>query len=216
MVSPRQSRAEITRQSIVEAGVELFGEVGYGDTDMVDVIARAKTTKGACYYYFPTKESLAAAIIEQANARLAGAMAPIWETEAPPMHRLISATFAFIEATETDPIVRIGYQLRQAVRQVSEASTKGFGKTEVVFASAIRRGVADGHVRPDVDADEVAYTVYAALVGVRLLADAFGDNPFERLADAWRTVLRATAPEGELAGLTKVVRAVCRKAQRRG
>lgn len=210
----RQARAEATRNSIIEAAVALFGEVGYGDTDMIDVIERAGTTKGTCYYYFPTKESLAAAIIEQSNSRIAGGMGEIWESDAPPMHRLITATFRFLALTETDDTVRIGYQLRQAMRQVSEAGAPSYGDTEVVFASALKRAIADGHVRPDINIGEAAYTLFAALVGCRLLADAFSDNPVERWAQSWRTILRAIAPEDALPGLTKFVRSAARSHQR--
>lgn len=210
---PRQARAEVTRQSIVMAGVDLFGDVGYGDTDMIDVIGHAGTTKGTCYYYFPTKESLAAAIIEQANVRIAGAMGDIWESDDPSMHKLITATFRFIAITENDPVVRVGYQLRQAMRQISAAGAKSFGDTETVFASAIRRAVADGHVRPDVNAREAAYTLFAALTGCRLLADAYSDNPYDRLAQAWRTILRGIATEDSAAGLNRYVRAVSRRLQ---
>lgn len=207
----RQARAEATRQSIVAAAVELFSEVGYGDTDMIDVIDRARTTKGTCYYYFPSKQSLAAAIIEQATHGIAAAMAPIWESEAPTMHNLIAATFGFIAVTESDPIVRVGYQLRQAMRQISEAGPKSYGNTEVVFASAIKRAIADGHARPDVNPREAAYTLFAALAGCRLLSDAFSETPFERLAQVWRTFLRSVAPEESLDELDRVVETESRR-----
>ncbi len=210
---PRQARAEVTRQSIVVAGVELFGDIGYGDTDMIDVIERAGTTKGTCYYYFPTKGSLAEAIIEQGNLRIAGAMGDIWESDAPSMHKLISATFRFIGVTENDPIARVGYQLRQADRQVSTAGATGFGDTEVIFASAIRRAVADGHVRRGINDREVAGTVFAALTGCRLLADVFSHDPFDRLSQAWRTMLRGIAPEDAVPALSRYVRSVARSYQ---
>jgi AcrR family transcriptional regulator len=211
-MAERQARAEATRRTIIDAAVELFGTVGYGDTDMTDVVERAKTSGGTCYYYFPNKSSLAHAIIEHSNAGIAAAMGPIWESEAPPMHRLISATFSFIDVTQTNPAVRVGYQLRQALRQVSEAgSSGGFGDTEVVFASAIKRAVADGHARADINPKEAAYTLFAALVGCRLLADANSDNPYERLAQAWRTILRSIAPEDAQPGLIKFVATASRK-----
>lgn len=207
---PRQARAEATRQSIVDAGVALFGDAGYGDTDMIDVIERAGTTKGTCYYYFPTKGSLAAAIIEQSNVRIAGAMGDIWESDAPSMHKLIAATFRFIGVTENDPIAKVGYQLRQANRQVSPVGASGFGDTEGIFASAIRRAVADGHARPGVNDREAAGTLFAALAGCRLLADAFSHDPFDRLAQAWRTLLLAIAPDDAAPGLNRHVRSVAR------
>lgn len=82
------------------------------------------------------------------------------------MLNLIAATFRFIAITENDPVVRVGYQLRQAVRQISEAGATSFADTEVVFATCIRGGIRDGHIRADVTAKEPAYTLFAALVSV--------------------------------------------------
>lgn len=207
----RQARAEATRQSLIVAAVDLFSDVGYGDTDMIDVIEHAGATKGTCYYYFPNKHSLAAAIIEQSNHGISAAMAPIWESDAPSMHKLIAATFRFIAVTEADPIVRVGYQLRQAMRQISEVGAKSYGNTEVVFASTIKRAVADGHVRADIKPREAAYSLFAALVGCRLLSDAFTESPFERLAQVWRTFLRSVAPDEAFDELNRVVRAEARR-----
>jgi AcrR family transcriptional regulator len=207
----RQARAEATRQSLIDAAVELFGDGGYGDTDMIDVIERAGTTKGTCYYHFPTKRSVADAIIEQSNAGIAAAMGPIWESDAPQMHKLISATFSFIAVTESSPVVRVGYQLRQSIRQIGDAGPRGFGDTEVVFASTLKRAIADGHVRPDVKPREAAYTLFAALVGCRRLTDAHSESPLDRLAQVWRTFLQAVAPEDAVADLARVVRAESRR-----
>ncbi len=206
-MAPRQARAEATRQGIIDAAVQLFGEFGYADTDMTDVVERARTTGGTCYYYFPTKSTLATAIIEEANRGIAAEMAPIWESEAPHMHRLIAATFRFIAVTENNPVVRVGYQLRQATRQASHSGTGSFGDTETVFASSIKRAVREGHARTDINPREAAYTLFAALVGCRLLADAFDDDPFERLAQVWRTTLPSIASEDALPELNGLVRA---------
>ena len=43
---PQQERAEVARRRIVRAGVTLLGNVGFG---MVDIIAEAGVSKGACY-----------------------------------------------------------------------------------------------------------------------------------------------------------------------
>lgn len=202
----RQARAEATRQSLIVAAVELFGEIGYGDTDMIDVIERAKTTKGACYYYFPSKQSLAAGIIEQSNLGIAAAMAPIWESDASPIHKMIAATFRFIAVTESDPVVRVGYQLRQGMRQISEVGAKSYGDTETVFASTLRKAVADGHARADIDPKESAYSLFAALVGCRLLSDAYSESPFERLVQIWHTFLHSVAPPDAIPDLERIVR----------
>lgn len=42
-----QSRAEATRQRIIDAAVILFAENGYADTGLNDITAAAKVTTGA-------------------------------------------------------------------------------------------------------------------------------------------------------------------------
>ncbi len=208
---PQQERAEATRRRIVSAAVTLFGTVGFGMVDMVDVITEAGVSKGACYYHFPTKQALAAAIIEESNARVAAAMAPIWESEAPAMHRLITATFRFLQLVEVDDTARIGYQLRQSLRQNREPGTRHFGDTEVVFASALKRAVKDGHLRADTDVTKTAYTLFTALVGCQLLAEPFGDDPLVRFAEVWTVVLRSIAADDHLSELDEVVRSASRQ-----
>lgn len=206
----RQARAVATRQAIIDAGVEVFGDVGYGDTDMTDVVRRANTSGGTCYYYFPTKSSLAEAIVEQANLKIAAAVGSLWDSDAPTLHKIITATYRFIAVTENDPIARVGYQLRQNVRRLSRVQSGGAGDTHVLFAAGIKRAVADGHVRADVNHREAGQALVAAVVGSRLLADAFGDDPFERMTASWRTILRAIAPEDALPALNRYVRKVAR------
>lgn len=210
-MAPQQDRAEVTRSRIVAAGVELFGDHGFGLVDMVDVIGRAGVSKGACYYHFPNKHSLATAIVEESNAKIAAAMAPVWESVAPAMHRLIDATFRFLELTASDPVVRIGYRLRQAMRQNRASGERHLGDTEVLFTDCLKRGVKDGHLRPDVDPGQTAYTLFTALVGCQQLAEPFGDDPMARFTEVWDVVLRGIAADGQREALDEVVRSASRR-----
>lgn len=69
-----QLRAEVTRQAIMEAAVDQFNGIGYGNTTLADITSRAGITKGAFYYHFNTKESVAAAVIEEAEGRKSAAI----------------------------------------------------------------------------------------------------------------------------------------------
>lgn len=206
-MSPQQERAEATRQRIIGAGVELFDGEGFGFVDMVDVITRAGVSKGACYYHFPNKPSLAAAIVEESNWRIAAAMGPIWESEAPAMHRLIIATFRFLELIETDDTARIGYQLRWAIRQPRQPGERHFGDTEVIFTERLQRAITDGHVKADINPAQTAYTLFAALVGCQQLAEPFGDSAVTRFVEVWSVILAAIATDEHREALEAVVRA---------
>jgi AcrR family transcriptional regulator len=67
-VSGRQKRAAqgaATRAALLDAARELFGLVGFADTSLDEVVARAHVTKGALYHHFGSKEGLFAAVYEQ-------------------------------------------------------------------------------------------------------------------------------------------------------
>jgi AcrR family transcriptional regulator len=54
---------ELSRQRVISAALDLFGERGYDATTMQEIAARVGVTKAAIYYYFPTKSALLDAIL---------------------------------------------------------------------------------------------------------------------------------------------------------
>ncbi len=55
---------------ILDVAVELFDSVGYRNASLADLITATGVSKGAFYYHFTNRESVAAAIIEEADAML--------------------------------------------------------------------------------------------------------------------------------------------------
>jgi len=193
-----QARAEVTRQAIIEAAVDLFEEVGYGSTDLTAIINRAGVTKGAFYYHFPTKQSVAAAIIDEAKTRIAEATRSVMESPSPALDNLIRVTFVVAEMVDRDNLVWVGNQLRQAMGQISESGQKSYPERAPVYLAAVEKAVAEGDVRADIDPDEAAQTIWASMLGCRLLSDAGGEDISARLTQAWRVLLRAIVPEQSL------------------
>ena len=62
---PRTAQGAATRAALVDAGRRLFGERGFADTSLDDVVADAGVTKGALYHHFRGKEDLFAAVYEE-------------------------------------------------------------------------------------------------------------------------------------------------------
>lgn len=60
---PIQRRAKITREAILEVSATLFSRTGYAGTSINDILAVSPTTKGAMYFHFSKKESLAAEML---------------------------------------------------------------------------------------------------------------------------------------------------------
>jgi AcrR family transcriptional regulator len=62
---PRQDRSRITVEAILEATAHILREEGYEKTNTNRIAERAGISIGSLYQYFPNKESLITALIEQ-------------------------------------------------------------------------------------------------------------------------------------------------------
>lgn len=66
----RVAQGDATRASLIKAARELFGEKGYVDTSIDEIVARAGVTKGAVYHHFDGKEGLFRAVFEQVHTEV--------------------------------------------------------------------------------------------------------------------------------------------------
>jgi len=71
MSDGRRERGEATRERLLAAARELFGERGYEHTSIESVLAASGVARGALYHHFPSKTALYDAVLEQVVAELA-------------------------------------------------------------------------------------------------------------------------------------------------
>ncbi|GAB2571324.1 TetR/AcrR family transcriptional regulator [Dyella jejuensis] len=62
---PQRQRGHERVAALLEAAAGCFVEKGYGATTMTEIAARAGAAIGSLYQFFPTKEALARALLEQ-------------------------------------------------------------------------------------------------------------------------------------------------------
>ena len=191
-----QARAEATRRRIIDSAVDLFDELGYGETGLADVLQRAGVSKGAFYYHFDSKEAVASAIIEEHRRRIGEAVRNKFDPTKPALESLIVATFTTAAILEADKTVRIGNQLLQALGQVSSVASGIYEQWTETFVSALALAIEAVGLRDGADAKEAAEAMWAGVIGCHLLSAAIGDDSSARLARAWRAMVRATVPDG--------------------
>ena len=83
-------RSEATRAALVAAARPLFAERGYARVGTEEIVRAAGVTRGALYHQFADKRELFAAVFEQVEAEVAGAI-----------------DVAFAEAFEEDPLAAV-------------------------------------------------------------------------------------------------------------
>ncbi|HNM12313.1 MAG TPA: TetR/AcrR family transcriptional regulator, partial [Mycobacterium sp.] len=195
----RQARAEMTRGKIIDAAVDLFEAVGYGDTDLTAIIKRAGVTKGAFYYHFEGKDQVADAIIDEGKVRLQQAFVNADRFSSSALQCLVVATFEVARLMRTDRLVGIGNLLAQSLSQIGDAGTRAYVDFTAVFIDHAKSAAAQGDLRTDVVPEEAGEAIWVAVLGCHLLSDAIGDDLFARLARAWRVLIVGVVAEGSVA-----------------
>jgi AcrR family transcriptional regulator len=156
----RERTKQANRAAILDAAREVFADIGYGAATVRDVIRRTDLAAGTFYNYFPDKESVFRALIEDAGVR---DRARVREG------RRAGRTFeefvrggyrAYFEFIAEDPVT-FDLTKRNAgtVRAMFDEPTLGAGIDEL--REDLELAMAQGIVRP-LDADYVA----AAMAGV--------------------------------------------------
>jgi AcrR family transcriptional regulator len=184
------------RQAVIDAAVELFNDVGYPGTEVHDILKRAGITKGAFYSNFPTKESVALAIIAESDVRIQDVMSGAMLQPASTLENLIVATLVVTDMVQRDPTARIANLLRQTLMPVNPAAPITFSPPLRSLAETIKAAIADGDLLDDIDVDAAALTIRATLLGLgtRLLSDTRTEDVFDRIAKVWRIILRGNVP----------------------
>ncbi|MBV9092012.1 MAG: TetR/AcrR family transcriptional regulator [Mycobacteriaceae bacterium] len=196
----RQARSEATRQKIVNAAVDLFGDVGYAETGFGEIIERAQMTKGALYYHFDSKEQLAASIIEEGGAAVLNAFGDMANSAAPALETMIHGSFVVAELMVTNKVARTAVQLGRALAGFSRAAARAYGDWLAAMAAVAHRAAAEGDLRGDVDPESVADCVTSAMLGAELTSSAVsrGADLIRRVTNSWEILLPAIADEGGL------------------
>ncbi len=158
----REATKTANRAAILVAARAVFAELGYGSTTVRDVIRRTDLASGTFYNYFPDKESLFRAVVEQ-SAEKVRARVQAARREAHSLEEFVEASFReYFAFLADDPD---GFTLMQrnsgTIRAMFDEPIFGAGVDEL---AADLRAAMDSGLVPPVDAGYVA----AAMVGTAL------------------------------------------------
>ncbi|WP_200954998.1 TetR family transcriptional regulator [Aeromicrobium sp. Root236] len=98
--APRSSKAEQTRQSIIDAAMRLFRSGGYDQATMRAIAEEAGVSVGNAYYYFSSKEHLIQAYYDQIQSAHAEASEQPLTTETDFSGRLRGVLLAWVDVSE--------------------------------------------------------------------------------------------------------------------
>ncbi|MBD1399030.1 TetR/AcrR family transcriptional regulator [Pontibacter sp. JH31] len=176
------SKAERTRQLIVERSAPIFNQKGFAGTSMQDIMAATGLTKGGIYGHFESKEEIALAAFEHAAgiitrqifdriAQHERASDKLKAILAYYRQYLISSPVTggcpvmntAVEADDTNPLLRASV-------------IKVLNRLHKAVANIVNQGIAEGEFRPGANASNFSILFVSMIEGGIMLSKAYGDS----------------------------------------
>lgn len=171
---PSQDRAIDKRHRLLESAARVIHRRGYARTTLADIASEARLPSGSLYYYFRSKEAIVAAIIAERLRDLEQRMAQ-WEGHPDPRARLCALVQVWVDDADTDarygcPIGSLCYEL---AKTCEGGQNRAAEPLRLLLQWSAEQFAALGMERPQ--ADDHALHLLAALQGISLIGNGFGD-----------------------------------------
>jgi AcrR family transcriptional regulator len=192
---PPMTKGERTRKALLDAAIARFGRDGYRGTSVAEIARDARLSGTAAYVYFPNKEALfvaavdedAAAVIEEGLASLTGDInLDRWRQ---------TLIFTLLSAVERHPLARrvlTGLEPEFTVRLIAIPALEQLRKE---CDERIRAQQLAGQVRADIDARQIANGLVTIVLSLLMSLLQTGTDPATLLgADVAAVVEAALSP----------------------
>ena len=189
------TKGERTRQALLDAAIARFGRDGYRGTSVAEIARDARLSGTAAYVYFPNKEALfVAAVDEDAAAVIEEGLASLTD-DLDLAHWRHTLIFTLLSAVEHHPLARrvlTGLEPEFTVRLIAIPALEQLRKE---CGDRIRAQQLAGQVRTDIDPQQIANGLVTIVLSLLMSLLQTGTDPATLLgADVAAVVEAALSP----------------------
>ncbi len=172
----KMSKAEQTRQFIIEKTAVLFNKNGFAGTSLSDMTTATGLTKGSIYGNFENKEEVMIAVFKHSSAELAKNADRAVSIETSAYNKLIAYTkfyrnnWVAISETGGCPMLNAAIETDDALPFMTSAVQDAFASWTKRLEHIIELGIEQHEFRPDINSKEYATTFLMLIEGGILLS----------------------------------------------
>lgn len=171
-----KEEAEITKQNLLTAALEVFSRKGYAATRVEDIAQQADVTTGAIYHHFGGKSALYIALIEASSVRANRLAQQIIEEGGTPvtlLRRLLVQLFQYAEEDEEyRAVVELSLsktEMAPELATIHEQILESRRQLARFFSNLITEGVAAGEFVPTLSIEDTALALVGFMNGMGLI-----------------------------------------------
>jgi TetR/AcrR family acrAB operon transcriptional repressor len=164
-----KEEAEVTRKTLLDAGLKVFSRVGYADATLDDIADEAGVTRGAIYHHFGGKAELYNTVIAEGWERVIPAIESAVAGEGTVLEKLRRAFVRFLTYAEQDETFRAVNELTlfktallPELEEGMEMKRVGTRRGIEDVTTYVQIGIEEGSIRPDID-PHIAATIIITL-----------------------------------------------------
>lgn len=170
------SKAERTRQFIIETTASIFNTKGYAGTSMSDITDATGLTKGSIYGNFENKEEVALAVFDHNHGKIS-AEVRLRIAQAKSFHdKLMVYTTVYHSFTRGVfpvggcPILNTAIEADDTNPALKERAAKAVLRWKNNIVNLIQGGIDAGEFKADIDQEQVALSIVALIEGGTMIA----------------------------------------------
>ncbi|WP_240732527.1 TetR/AcrR family transcriptional regulator [Flavobacterium alkalisoli] len=174
------TKAEKTRQFIIEKTAPIFNRKGYAGTSLSDITEATGLTKGSIYGNFKNKDEVAIAAFNYNFGLLSKWIKKKRDNEPDPIKKLKIYISVFSDFTE-NPVLRWGCPVLNSATEVDDTHVDlrdnvvtAIRKWHDSIVKVINDGKKSGIIKPDVDATAFGWVLVALIEGGVMLVKVTG------------------------------------------
>ncbi|MFV0427622.1 MAG: ScbR family autoregulator-binding transcription factor [Beutenbergiaceae bacterium] len=191
MSTLRQQQRAKTRAAVIRVAAEEFDQRGYAAVALSDIAARLDVTKGAVYYHFASKATLASAVVDTYFSAWENLVEEVSSQGLRGIEALRALSIRVAESYRDDVGVRAPLRLMREADVISIDLPTPFLPWIETVSRHLGEAQAAGEVRQGIDADGVAWQVVAGFFGAQEISRQLTGSAdlVERIAALWDVIL---------------------------
>ncbi|CAM4094817.1 transcriptional regulator, TetR family [Pedobacter westerhofensis] len=182
------SKAERTRQFIIETTANLFNKKGYAGTSMSDLTTATGLTKGSIYGNFENKEDVALAVFDYNHSRIVTEVKKRTATVSSFRDKLLVYADVYNHYTMPYfpeggcPILNTAIEADDTNSLLKDRAAKAVIKWQKSIQEIIKSGITAGEFKKDTNPLELATSIVALIEGGIMISRVTDDiNAFHRV-----------------------------------
>jgi TetR/AcrR family transcriptional repressor of nem operon len=197
----RTHQYQDTRERILSVGEGLILARGFSAVGLSEILGKAEVPKGSFYHYFQSKEGFGVALLERYFEDYDARLTRLFGAEMRPGTQLVLEYFSnwlqgqiAAGAQHSCLAVKLAAEVCDLSEPMRQALSAGMTRIIARIAGAVQAAQADGSLKRQLDAAQLAESLYAMWVGASLLARANDSNaPLERAYRQTEQILDAAS-----------------------